>query len=50
VWDARNRLTALSSVATFVYDGVDRRQSIAKSGTTVTTVYDRDRPANPAIE
>jgi RHS repeat-associated protein len=48
-WDARNRLTALGSVASFVYDGVDRRQSIAKSGTTVTTVYDRYSPVQEKV-
>jgi RHS repeat-associated protein len=48
-WDALNRLTALGSVATFAYDGVDRRQSITKSGTTVTTVYDRYSPVQEKV-
>ena len=39
-WDARNRLTAITGVARFVYDGVGRRQSVTKAATTVTTVYD----------
>jgi hypothetical protein len=33
-------LDALGSLASFVYDGVNRRQSITRSGTTVTSVYD----------
>jgi RHS repeat-associated protein len=39
-WDARNRLTAITGVASFVYDGVGRRQSVTQGATTVTTVYD----------
>jgi RHS repeat-associated protein len=39
-WDARNRLTALTGIASFVYDGSGRRQSLTKSGVTLTSVYD----------
>jgi RHS repeat-associated protein len=39
-WDARNRLTAIGSVASFVYDGVGRRQSVTQGATTVTALYD----------
>src|SRR5258708_5754929 len=39
-WDARNRLTALTGIASFVYDGSGRRQSLSKSGTALTGVYD----------
>jgi RHS repeat-associated protein len=39
-WDARNRLTGLTGVAGFAYDGTNRRQSITTGATTVTTVYD----------
>jgi RHS repeat-associated protein len=39
-WDARNRLTALTGIASFAYDGTDRRQSVTQATTTVATVYD----------
>jgi hypothetical protein len=48
-WDARNRLAALGSVASFVYDGADCRQSITKSGTTITTVYDGYSPVQEKV-
>ncbi|MDQ7247297.1 RHS repeat-associated core domain-containing protein [Dongia sedimenti] len=39
-WDARNRLTGITGVASYVYDGVDRRQSVTQGATTVTALYD----------
>jgi RHS repeat-associated protein len=39
-WDARNRLTALTGIASFVYDGSGRRQSLTEGSTTLTGVYD----------
>ena len=43
-WDARNRLTALTGIASFVYDGSGRRQSLTEGSTTLTSVYDRYDP------
>jgi RHS repeat-associated protein len=39
-WDARDRLTGITGVASFVYDGVSRRQSFTQGSTTLTSVYD----------
>jgi len=39
-WDARNRLTGITGVASFVYDGVGRRQSVTQGATTITALYD----------
>lgn len=45
-WDARNRMTAIknnagtSTLASLVYDGVGRRQSVTQSSATVTALYD----------
>jgi RHS repeat-associated protein len=38
-WDARNRLTGITGVQSYVYDGVNRRQSVTQGATTVTTLY-----------
>ncbi len=43
-WDARNRLTGISSGPSFSYDGVNRRQSFASSGTTTGYLYDGLNP------
>ncbi|GAB2175293.1 RHS repeat-associated core domain-containing protein [Dongia sp. agr-C8] len=43
-WDARNRLTAITGVASFVYDGVDRRQSVTQGAATTAVVYDGYEP------
>jgi RHS repeat-associated protein len=44
VWDARNRLAGITSVAAFAYDPVGRRQSITQSGTTTTFLNDGSTP------
>jgi RHS repeat-associated protein len=38
-WDARNRLQAIGSLASYVYDGTDRRVSATRSGTTTSFLY-----------
>jgi hypothetical protein len=39
-WDARNRLTGITGVASFVYDGVNRRQTATLGGTATSYLYD----------
>ena len=43
-WDARNRLTAISGVASFAYDGFGRRGAATIGGTTRSFLYDRWNP------
>jgi RHS repeat-associated protein len=40
VWDARNRLTAITGLASFVYDGSDRRKTATLNGTATSYLYD----------
>ena len=39
-WDARNRMTAVTGTASFVYDAVSRRLSVTQGATTTASVYD----------
>jgi RHS repeat-associated protein len=39
-WDARDRLTGITGVASFSYDGAGRRQSATIGGNTVSPLYD----------
>jgi len=39
-WDARNRLTAIAGVASFVYDALGRRQTAIRGGTATSFLYD----------
>ncbi|HVZ15356.1 MAG TPA: RHS repeat-associated core domain-containing protein, partial [Bauldia sp.] len=39
-WDARNRMTAVTGTASFVYDAVGRRLSVTQGATTTAAVYD----------
>jgi RHS repeat-associated protein len=39
-WDARDRLTAIPGVASFVYDGFRRRQTATRGGTATSFLYD----------
>jgi RHS repeat-associated protein len=39
-WDARNRLTGISGVASFVYDGLGRRQTTTRGGIATSFLYD----------
>jgi RHS repeat-associated protein len=39
-WDARNRLTGITSVASFSYDRFNRRQTVTRNGTTTSFLYD----------
>jgi RHS repeat-associated protein len=39
-WDARNRLTAIPGVASFIYDALDRRQSLTSGGAAMVRLYD----------
>jgi len=39
-WDARNRMTGITGVASFVYDGVGRRLSVTQGATTTAMLYD----------
>jgi RHS repeat-associated protein len=40
-WDARKRLTAIGSLASFVYDGFGRRQSTTIGSATISYLYNR---------
>jgi RHS repeat-associated protein len=39
-WDARNRLSSITGVATFVYDAIGRRQTATRGGTATSFLYD----------
>ena len=39
-WDSRNRLTAISGLATYAYDGLGRRSTATLSGTATSYLYD----------
>jgi YD repeat-containing protein len=39
-WDARNRLTGITVLASFVYDGAGRRQTATLNGTATSYLYD----------
>jgi RHS repeat-associated protein len=39
-WDARNRLSGISGVASFSYDGSNRRQTATRGGTPTSFLYD----------
>jgi RHS repeat-associated protein len=39
-WDARDRLSAIPGVASFVYDGFGRRQTATRGGTATSFLYD----------
>ena len=39
-WDSRNRLTAISGLATYAYDGLGRRATATLSGTATSFLYD----------
>jgi RHS repeat-associated protein len=39
-WDARNRLTGITGVASFVYDAFGRRQMATRSGIATSFLYD----------
>src|SRR5262249_41685007 len=39
-WDARDRLTAVSGVASFAYDAFGRRQMATRGGVTTSFLYD----------
>jgi RHS repeat-associated protein len=39
-WDARDRLSAISGVASFAYDGFGRRQTATRGGTATSFLYD----------
>ncbi len=39
-WDARNRLSGITSLAAFVYDGANRRKTATLSGTATSYLYD----------
>jgi RHS repeat-associated protein len=43
-WDARNRLTGITGVASFSYDALGRRQSATINGNTVSYLYDGSDP------
>jgi RHS repeat-associated protein len=43
-WDARNRLTGITGVASFTYDALGRRQSGTINGNTVAYLYDGSDP------
>jgi RHS repeat-associated protein len=43
-WDARNRLTGITGVASFTYDGIGRRQSTTINGRTVAYLNDGSDP------
>jgi RHS repeat-associated protein len=38
-WDARNRLTAITGVASFGYDTFNRRQTVTRGGTVTSFLY-----------
>lgn len=40
VWDARNRLSAITGVASFAYDGLNRRSTATRGGTATSFLYD----------
>jgi RHS repeat-associated protein len=40
-WDARDRLTGITGVASFGYDAANRRQTAIRSGTATSFLYDR---------
>jgi len=40
-WDARDRLTGITGVASFGYDASNRRQTATRSGTATSFLYDR---------
>lgn len=48
-WDARNRLTAITGVASFVYDGSNRRQSATQAGVTIASFYDGFNPVQEQL-
>ncbi|WP_456726759.1 RHS repeat-associated core domain-containing protein [Bradyrhizobium sp. USDA 3397] len=39
-WDARNRLTGIPGIASFVYDAFGRRQTATRGGTATSFLYD----------
>jgi RHS repeat-associated protein len=39
-WDSRNRLTGITGVASFVYDGFGRRQTATRRGIATSFLYD----------
>lgn len=39
-WDARNRLSAVTGVASFAYDAFNRRQTATRGGTATSFLYD----------
>jgi hypothetical protein len=39
-WDARNRLTGIAGLGSFMYDGVGRRQTATLNGTATSYLYD----------
>lgn len=39
-WDGRNRLTAITGLASFIYDSFNRRQTATRGGTTTSFLYD----------
>jgi len=43
-WDSRKRLTLITGVASFLYDGLNRRESITQGGTTKAYLYDGLNP------
>ena len=43
-WDSRKRLKSVSGGSSYVYDGLNRRQSVTEGGTTTTYLYDGLNP------
>jgi RHS repeat-associated protein len=49
IWDARDRLIGITSLASFTYDPIGRRHSIASGGTTTLYVYDGAEPIQESV-
>ena len=55
-WDARDQLSSITGVASYVYDGFGRRQAATRGGTTTSFLYDfsdvvqEQQSANPSLD